>query len=243
MVASKYLSQEVLMDGFELKVDFRNGHETLWRRTKRGLVLVKNTVSNKGGYCQLKYKQHRIMYHQIVAILTLGDVPEGYTIDHIDRDKTNNQSWNLRFSTHRKQTWNKDIMEGFLLGVTEDKRNGGITRFTASIEINGRSCFLGSHETREKANGVYLIASKMVEDGFSKNFIQRCFRIRTKSSYSSKYKGVYFIRKLNRWECQVYVSGKRIRLGFYMTEKEAYKVLRDYREKNNLGAVEEWGRV
>lgn len=50
----------------------------------------------------------RVMIHVVVAECWLGDKPEGYEVDHIDRNSLNNDYRNLRYVTKSEQMKNRD---------------------------------------------------------------------------------------------------------------------------------------
>lgn len=50
----------------------------------------------------------RVMIHSAVAECWLGDKPDGYEIDHIDRNSRNNDYRNLRYVTKNEQMKNRD---------------------------------------------------------------------------------------------------------------------------------------
>lgn len=50
----------------------------------------------------------RIMIHRVVAECWLGDIPDGYEVDHIDRNSHNNDYRNLRYVTKSEQMKNRD---------------------------------------------------------------------------------------------------------------------------------------
>lgn len=50
----------------------------------------------------------RVMIHQAVAECWLGDKPDGYEVDHIDRNPHNNDYRNLRYVTKSEQMKNRD---------------------------------------------------------------------------------------------------------------------------------------
>ena len=71
--------------------------------------------SDKGYYMSLVHSQSindgktkRVMIHRLVAECWLGDCPEGYQVDHIDRNPHNNDYRNLRYVTHSEQMKNRD---------------------------------------------------------------------------------------------------------------------------------------
>lgn len=53
-------------------------------------------------------KTVRVMIHRAVAECWLGDIPEGYEVDHIDRNTHNNHYSNLRYVTKSEQMKNRD---------------------------------------------------------------------------------------------------------------------------------------
>lgn len=53
-------------------------------------------------------KTIRVPIHKVVAECWLGDKPDGYEIDHIDRDSHNNHYSNLRYVTKSEQMKNRD---------------------------------------------------------------------------------------------------------------------------------------
>lgn len=83
-------------------------------KTKKGSHYARTIISEKhldligplgriGDY--FKYRQY-IALHQL-----LFAIPKGYTIDHIDRDPSNNQKYNLRVCTHTQNSYNKSIQK------------------------------------------------------------------------------------------------------------------------------------
>lgn len=61
---------------------------------------LKCSIQNRGyKYFQLQKDGKRINYliHHLVALLFIGERPDGLVIDHIDRDKLNNHVSNLRY--------------------------------------------------------------------------------------------------------------------------------------------------
>lgn len=73
---------------------------------------------------------------------------EGHTVDHIDRDPTNNRRSNLRYATPKQQLQNR----GFK-GVSQIY-NG---KWQARIVIDGKRKQLGCFSTREEAEEAYRV--------------------------------------------------------------------------------------
>jgi len=104
------------------------------------------------GYGQIKingklYKTHRLiyMYHN-------GEITDNLHIDHIDRDKSNNNIENLRLVTRQENQWNRGD-KGYCFHKRDNK-------FQASIKLNGKRIHLGYFDTAEEARAAYLEAKE-----------------------------------------------------------------------------------
>ena len=53
-------------------------------------------------------RRHKVFIHNVVAECWLGAKPEGYEVDHIDRNSLNNHWTNLRYVTRSEQMLNRD---------------------------------------------------------------------------------------------------------------------------------------
>ena len=72
---------------------------------------LKRSIMNRGyRYIQVQRggKRLNFLIHQQVAKCFIGERPEKYDIDHIDRNKLNNHLSNLRYCTHRDNSYNTD---------------------------------------------------------------------------------------------------------------------------------------
>ena len=94
-----------LMFFYEISEDGR------FLRNIKSKKYLKANLNSKGYYrfwVSLKGKQRTCSAHSLVAECWLGPRPEGYDIDHIDRNKTNNDWRNLRYVTHKENIANSD---------------------------------------------------------------------------------------------------------------------------------------
>lgn len=79
--------------------------------------------SDKGYYAcfiNLKGKIKRIMLHRVVAECWHGPCPEGYQVDHIDRNTHNNHYTNLRYVTHSEQMKNRVMSDRMIQIATSN---------------------------------------------------------------------------------------------------------------------------
>lgn len=96
-----------------------NENGTIFRNVKTGKEskIVLDMHHSKTGYYKTSVhlngrtpesKTKRIMIHSVVAECFLGEKPEGYEIDHIDRNSKNNDYKNLRYVTKSEQMKNRN---------------------------------------------------------------------------------------------------------------------------------------
>lgn len=78
--------------------------------------------------------------------------PDGFTVDHIDRSRTNNRFHNLRLATPREQQQNQEKFKG---GVS--KLPSG--RYRARIHADKKLHHLGTFDTKEEAHKAYVASS------------------------------------------------------------------------------------
>lgn len=91
-----------------------NQNGTIFRnvKSKKQLKITLDFHHSEKGYYfvwpHVKGKVYRRSIHSLVAECWLGDKPDGYEIDHIDRNSHNNDYRNLRYVTKSQQMKNRD---------------------------------------------------------------------------------------------------------------------------------------
>ncbi len=96
-----------------------NSNGTIFRNVKSKkqskIVLDMHHANNGLGYYKTMISFHgktkRVMIHSVVAECWHGKRPEGYQIDHIDRNSRNNDYRNLRYVTHSEQMKNRKLSD------------------------------------------------------------------------------------------------------------------------------------
>jgi len=116
------------MDRF---VDIK-GYEGLYQITNTGNIksvkrghLLKNRIGKTGYYSVMLYKNGKPKakrVHRAVWEAFIGIIPDGFEIDHIDGDKTNNSIDNLRCVTHKDNINNPNTIINLGKGNIGKKR-------------------------------------------------------------------------------------------------------------------------
>ena len=79
---------------------------------RRGGCEIKGSIMNSGyRYFQLQEngKRKNYLIHQLVAYNFIGERPDKFDIDHIDRNKLNNNVSNLRYISHKENSQNHHL--------------------------------------------------------------------------------------------------------------------------------------
>jgi hypothetical protein len=83
--------------------------------------------------------------------MAYGDVPEGYILDHINRDGLDNRRSNLRIATYPQNCANTSKkLKGYFL----DKRNP-INKYVSTIREDGKCKYIGYFATKKDAVEAY----------------------------------------------------------------------------------------
>lgn len=107
------------------------------------------------GYCKMSINNKQYFRHRIVAMafLDLDITNLTLQIDHIDRNKQNNNVSNLRIISSQKNKWNTNA-KGY---YWDNQKN----KWHSQIRVNNITKHLGFYNTEEEANRVYLEAKKI----------------------------------------------------------------------------------
>lgn len=166
------------------------GFEGLYAITKNGLIWSYRTHQflsphkSKDGYWRITFsvdgQQTTHLLHRLVALTWIPNIHDKPTVDHIDKNKDNNNINNLRWATSTEQLFNKDT------SIVHSKQH--MNKMTQiAKEKNSKSI-----EKRDKDNHELLYATydsaeeaAIIEfnDASKKRQLQKCARGEINSSY------------------------------------------------------------
>ncbi len=121
---------------------------TLTRLIGRRTGCAVGTIT-KDGYLHFGVDGRYYLAHRVIFLMQTGRWPEP-TVDHIDRDKSNNRWLNLREATHRENHGNRPPAgkQTATPGVYRMPNSG---RYFARAHIGGKRIKFGTYDTPEQA--------------------------------------------------------------------------------------------
>lgn len=150
---TQFITQKQIMEYLEYNPDTGvftavKTHGTRWRKGK--VVGHKNSH----GYITITLLGKVRKAHRLAWIYVYGQDIDGYEIDHINGDKSDNRICNLRISSHQQNMFNmkkKSTNKSGVKGVHFDKR---CNKWRAQTSINKKRIHLGLFDTIESAEKV-----------------------------------------------------------------------------------------
>lgn len=128
-------------------------------RESRGRVKAGSVAGTpKDNYISIGMDKKTYYAHRLAYMYMYGEIPDGYEIDHIDGDGTNNSIGNLRLVDRLDNCNNLSNAKGYYFDSKTEK-------YMALIQHKGQRINLGRFSTEKEARDAYLIA----RDGYSKH--------------------------------------------------------------------------
>ncbi len=128
----------------------------------RGRVGEEAGTARPDGRRVVQFKGKRLFNHQIIWLIFNDDIPEGFTIDHEDRNPLNNRIENLRLATSSEQQGNKTLQSNNSSGYRGVSYCGSKNKsnpWAANIKHDGVTTHLGYFKTAEEAANAYNTAA------------------------------------------------------------------------------------
>jgi hypothetical protein len=120
--------------------------------------------ASRGGYLVvcLSNENGRKMFttYRLVAIAFIPNPDSKTDVDHINRDRTDNQVSNLRWATRTENSMNMNILGRNTSGFRGVSFRKDIRKWEAYIGVKGTRIHLGNFYTPEEAHAVYLAKAR-----------------------------------------------------------------------------------
>lgn len=127
------------------------GHKTFLSQKYGKETGCVSTTSCGMSYIKVAINKKLYLAHRIIWIMVNGDIPDGFEIDHIDHDGTNNSINNLRLvcsSDNKKNRTKVKTNKSGCMGVYFNRR---INKWVAEIVSKGDHIGLGSYSDKNDA--------------------------------------------------------------------------------------------
>lgn len=130
----------------------------LFYKSTRGRFLAGSPVGtlHKNGYVVFRFRGKRRGAHWVIWLMHKGKFPDA-TIDHIDRNRSNNRIENLRLATRSQQQGNMALTKANSSGARGVSQRGG--KWKATIWTHGVQRLLGTFDTKDAAKAAYAKAA------------------------------------------------------------------------------------
>ena len=141
--------------------EYRDG-KLYWKNPTNSLVKVgqeAGSINKVSGYIQVGYDYKKRYVHRVIWAYHYGEIAEGVSVDHINRDPLDNRIENLRLCDTRQNAGNSKLSVRNKLGF-KGVRNSKAGKFEAKIVKQGKYFHLGTFDTAEEAHAAYLKAAE-----------------------------------------------------------------------------------
>lgn len=139
-----------------------------WLKSRPNALALDEAGTVDRGYMVVKvdYKKYRL--HRIVWAMRHGrEIPEGYEVDHKDRNPLNNHIDNLRLATPSENQHNRAKSKNSTSGYKGVSWHKSEKKYYVQIKLNYKQYHLGSYDTAEQAALAYNEAAKRLHGEFA----------------------------------------------------------------------------
>lgn len=154
-------------------------------KSKKHLKVKLDMHHSKNGYyvtfVRYKGKPKRVMIHKAVAECWLGDCPDGYEVDHIDRNTHNNHYSNLRYVTKSEQMKNRDH---------SNISRRGCKNLEHARQLRAKPVEIRSNQNIYKFDS-YADTARFLATEYDKTFESMRYRLKKKRSHIYDYDIIY----------------------------------------------------
>jgi hypothetical protein len=106
---------------------------------------------DQGGYIVLSLNKKLIKAHRAAMVYMGFDIPDGYVVDHINGERTDNRLCNLRLATKAQNSYNRVKNKNNSSGAKGVYFIQNLGKWAASFQFKGKKIYLGVYSTVEDA--------------------------------------------------------------------------------------------
>lgn len=126
--------------------DFESLNQYRWHCTNFGYARRTGSKRSEKGRKRVAIGMHNVVF----------PVPEGMTVDHINRNRLDNRKANLRAATREENTWNrKFVKKGSKTRYTGIHWNKKVKKWNVRLRVEGRRKSFGYYADEVEAAKVY----------------------------------------------------------------------------------------
>lgn len=118
--------------------------------------------TRKDGYVVIKVNGKPYKAHRLAFLYMTGRMP--VTVDHRDKNPSNNRWSNLREASHAENCRNRTFANSTGTPCVGKERSG---RFSARVKVNGVRTYLGTFDTAEQAARAVTTAKQRLHGEFA----------------------------------------------------------------------------
>jgi hypothetical protein len=155
------LTQDFLKENFEYKDGLLYRKETVSSNAKEGCLAG---WVNPNNYRYVSISNRKYLLHRLIWLYHYGYLPK--QIDHINGDSLDNRVENLRVATQSQNMANKPVRSDSKSRIKGVTKQGN--KYYAKICVKGKSFYLGTYETPEKAKECYDFAAEIAFGEYAK---------------------------------------------------------------------------
>jgi hypothetical protein len=138
-----------------VKIKLTQGHHALVDEKDSLWIDKWNWCYGSGGYAIRDEKGKRVLMHQEILIHRMKlIIPLGMTCNHKDRNKLNNQRYNLRVATRSMSNFNRNMQSNNISGFRGVHWNKQRQKWQVSIKVNYKQIHLGLFKNLQDAINV-----------------------------------------------------------------------------------------
>lgn len=119
--------------------------------------------ANTNGHIQISVDGKRYMAHNLAWLYMTGQYPDGFIVDHKDRNYSNNKWENLRKASLSQNSANTKLAKSNKSGLKGVSWNKNKRKWIAQIGYQGKKKWIGAFDSKEDAKEAY---DKIAKDLF-----------------------------------------------------------------------------